>query len=175
MVDGGYGNTAGAALVAAFSACLAVGRIIGGFFADRVGEVNMFVLSCAVPFIATTAIWIPAPTNIISTSIAAILWALFCGTPLVAMPILSLKEFGIERLGAVLGVLFVSFGPGELAGNVLLGVIVDKNTVYSAEGKRIGADYRPMLGFVSAVWFLGLVFIMWLRVKKVGWKVMVRI
>jgi len=83
MLDGGYPNSAGAAVVSAYSACLAIGRIIGGLFADRVGEVNMFVLACLIPLLCVLCIWMPAPTNIITTSIAAVIWALFCGTPLV--------------------------------------------------------------------------------------------
>jgi hypothetical protein len=35
---------------------------------------------------------------------------------LAAMPILAAKEFGVHQLGAALGVLFISFGPGELFG-----------------------------------------------------------
>ena len=32
-----------------------------------------------------------------------------------------------------------------------------------------------MLAFVATMWFIGLVFIGWLRVSKVGWKINVRI
>lgn len=41
MTDGGYSNAAGAAIVATYSAIMAVGRILGGFITPRVGEINM--------------------------------------------------------------------------------------------------------------------------------------
>ncbi|KAI9023933.1 major facilitator superfamily domain-containing protein [Hyaloraphidium curvatum] len=175
LLDGGYPQNVGAAIVAAYSACMALGRIAGGFFADRVGEINMFVLACLVPFLAVTCIWLPAPTNIATVSVASLTWALFCGSPLVCMPIIAGKEFGYHRLGSAIGVLFLSFGPGELFGNAVLGIIVDQHTTYTATGQRVGADYRPMLGFCSACWGVGLALIYLLRYKKVGWKLVVRI
>ncbi|KAI9004366.1 major facilitator superfamily domain-containing protein [Hyaloraphidium curvatum] len=172
--DGGYSNATGAALVAAFSATVALGRIVGGFFTDRVGEINMWILACAVPFLATSLIWLPAPTNLATTIAASMLWALFCGTPLVGMPILAVIEFGIDNLGAVVGVLYLSFFPGEAFGTAICGSIIDANTIY-VDGQRVGADYRPVLGFMAGMWLIGGMLMAVLRWKKVKWKLRIRV
>ncbi|KAI9034202.1 major facilitator superfamily domain-containing protein [Hyaloraphidium curvatum] len=172
--DGGYSQATGAGVVAAFSAMVAAGRICGGFLADRIGEINMFCAGCLVPFFAVLCIWMPAPTQLGTTVTASIFIAFFCGAPLVTMPVLSAIEFGTANLGSVLGILYLSFGPGEIVGPSLSGLIVDSTTVV-VNGQRVGANYRPLLGFVASTWFLGAVFIIALRYKKVGWKLKVRI
>ncbi|KAI9031067.1 major facilitator superfamily domain-containing protein [Hyaloraphidium curvatum] len=174
LFDGGYSNAAGAAVVSAYSAVMAVGRIAGGFLSSRAGEVNMFVLACAVPMVSAL-VWLAAPTNLGVTIAASMAWALFCGAPLVTMPLICAQEFGLGELGSVLGVMMLSFWPGETWGNAILGAIVDANTSYAPDGTRLGANYRPMLGFSAAVWFLGGAAIMVLRWKQVRWKVLVKV
>lgn len=112
MYFGGYSNATGAAVVSAFSAIVALGRIVGGFLADRVGEINMFTMGCLMPLLATLCIWMPAPTNLGTTVAASMIWAFFCGAPLVTMPVICAQEFGTAKLGAAIGVLYLSFGPG---------------------------------------------------------------
>lgn len=175
LSDGGYSNATGAAVVAAFSATVALGRIIGGFLVDKLGELNMFVLACAVPCLSTLCIWMPAPTNLGTTIAATMLWAFFCGSPLVSMPILAANEFGLANLGAVIGTLYLCFFPGETLGTAFSGLIVDANTYYAPDGTRLGANYRPMLAFLACAWFAGLVLILALRYLKVGWKVKVKV
>ena len=135
----------------------------------------MFVLACLVPCLATLCIWMPAPTNMANLIVASMLWGFFCGSPLVSLPILAANEFGLENLGAVVGTLYLCFFPGETFGTSISGSIVDRNTYYSPVGERLGANYRPMLAFLAAAWFAGLVLIVALRWTKVGWKIAVRI
>lgn len=90
------------------------------------------------------------------------------------MPLIAASEFGLEKLGSVMGVLWLSFFPGELFGPSLIGVIIDKNTPY-VDGTRQPANYVPALGFVAAMWFVGGFLISVLRWKKVGWKVLTKI
>jgi hypothetical protein len=160
---------------------------------------------------------LPAPTNVGTTSAATMLWAFFGGAPLVTMPVICALEFGLARLGAAIGMLYLSFGWVPLfshhvaPGNghemhpqtrrnlravywrfVLInqtsvrsfvsihspfptGLIVDKYTVYDAQGNRVSANFQPLLGFVAATWFVALCLILWLRYRKVGWKLKVRI
>jgi MFS family permease len=78
-VLGGYSDGAGAAIVAMFSALMAVGRILGGFITPRVGEVNMLLLGLFIPGFMGLTVWMAAPTNIITTSITAVIWVGFLG------------------------------------------------------------------------------------------------
>lgn len=175
IFDGGYGNAAGAAVVAAYSAVLAVGRILGGFASDRLGEINMLVIGCCIPGLMTMTVWMAAPTNLIAICVAAMILAFFGGAPLVSAPVLASKEFGIVGLGSVLGILYIAFGPGQLFGPSISGLIVDRNTIYSSTGERLGANYRPLLGFSGTMWLVSMCFGLALRYYKVGLKVRVRI
>ncbi|KAI9026686.1 major facilitator superfamily domain-containing protein [Hyaloraphidium curvatum] len=173
LYDGGYPNSVGVAVVSAYSAVLAVGRIVGGFLASRAGELNLFCLACFVPC-AMSLIWMSSPTNLGVTASVTMVWAFFCGAPLVTMPLICAQEFGLHRLGSVVGVMTLCFWAGETWGNAVLGAIVDAHTYY-VDGQRAGADYRPMLAFSAAMWFLGGCVISGLRWRKVGWKLLARI
>lgn len=175
LFDGGYSNATGAAVVSGFSATMALGRIVGGLLADGLGELNVFLLACTVPCFATFCIWMPAPTLLGTTTAGAILWAFFCGAPMVTIPLLMIAEYGIENLGSTMGVLFVAFLPGEMCGNIIAGAIVQAYTVYSSEGVRLYAEYRPMLAYLGAMWFGAAVCAAVLRVKKVGRKFFVKV
>lgn len=174
LFDGGYGNATGAAVSAAFSAMLAVGRILGGLITDYVGELNMLYIGCTIP--GTMALlWMINPTNLVVVVVTSMIWAFFGGAPLVATPVLASKEFGIVGLGSVLGMLYIAFGPGQLFGPSISGMIVDNNTYYNSQGQRVGADYRPLLGFSAAMWLVASFIGLALRWTKVKWKLKVKI
>ncbi|KAI9021994.1 major facilitator superfamily domain-containing protein [Hyaloraphidium curvatum] len=174
LFDGGYSNATGAAVVTAYSAVLAAGRILGGLITMRSGELNMFLLSCLVPLVASL-LWISAPTNLAATCACSIVYGFFCGQPLVAMPLIANAEFGAESLGTVMGSLWLCFFPGEVFGNALIGLIVDAYTPYAADGARLPANYVPALGFVAGMWMLGAIFIGGLRFRHVRWTVKVKV
>lgn len=115
LTDGGYSAATGAAIVSVFSAVLAFGRILGGFMVDKLGELNMFVAACLFPMLATLCIWMPNPTNLGNVVAAAVVWAFWCGSPLVSLPILASNEFGLDELGSVLGTLYVGSTQAERA------------------------------------------------------------
>jgi mannose/fructose/N-acetylgalactosamine-specific phosphotransferase system component IID len=125
----------------------------------------MLIVGCIVPALMAFTIWMANPTGLATTVVASMVWGFACGTPLVATPVLASRKYEVTKLGSVLGMLYVgfafllrwvhidstthidstrfsqiSFGPGQMFGPALSGLIVDSNTTYDAAGNRIGAD-----------------------------------
>lgn len=138
------------------------GRLFSGFVSDKIGRFNIFVVVCYLSGIWILALWLP-DTSDPALIAFALLFGFFSGayvsliTPLV-MQISPMAEIGF-RTGIVLFVTAI----GGLTTNPINGAILDN------AGSWVG------LRVFSGVFCLaGTTFVLVARIRRTGWKLLVR-
>ncbi|RCH95789.1 hypothetical protein CU098_009080 [Rhizopus stolonifer] len=85
----------------------AIGRLVIGYFADRVGRLNMYILSCFCAGIFCMALWPFA--NTYGTLMAfAVLFGFFCGIYYALAPPITAAIVGPENISSGLSILFIA-------------------------------------------------------------------
>ncbi|KXS19648.1 MFS general substrate transporter [Gonapodya prolifera JEL478] len=153
--DGGYDDATGSAVLSGFAGLMAVARVGMGGANDRLGTLNVSFGSQFFPALAEVCLWLPGPTSLGWTLAFMFLWAPFSAELIVALALVSAKLWAGKNgvgIGQVVGLLYMAFFPGDLAGQPLLGVLVDAHTTFAPDGTRLSSDYRPMLLLLFATW-----------------------
>jgi MFS family permease len=124
----GGSEVAGAALLSLLGGVSILGRLGIGVFADRIGTTRLFkasVLLMAVSYL----LWIVAPSYIWLVAFAVAL-GLGYGLRIALMPAVLIELFGVQNLGAILGIFFTASGISAVLGPLLAGFIVDATGTY---------------------------------------------
>jgi MFS family permease len=124
----GGSEVAGAALLSLLGGVSILGRLGIGVFADRIGTTRLFkasVLLMAVSYL----LWIIAPSYIWLVAFAVAL-GLGYGLRIALMPAVLIELFGVQNLGAILGIFFTASGISAVLGPLLAGFIVDATGTY---------------------------------------------
>lgn len=122
-LDLGAGQVAASALISVLGGMSLVGRLGLGVLGDRVDALRLFKTATLVMG-ASYALWLTATTYGWLLVFAAVL-GLGYGVRIALMPVVLIELFGLNNLGAVLGVFFTATGVAALLGPPLAGVIVD--------------------------------------------------
>lgn len=136
------------------------GRLGAGFFGDKIGRYNIFVIVCYLSGLWVLALWIPDTSNAALIAFAVI-FGCFSGayvsliTPLV-MAISPMPELGF-RTGSVM--LACAFAFGGLTANPISGTL--------AEGS---SDYLGLKVWSGVFCVVGSTFVLAARIRRVGWK-----
>jgi MFS family permease len=107
-----------------------LGRLGIGVFADRIGTARLFkasVLLMAVSYL----LWSVASSYIWLIGFAAVL-GLGYGIRIALMPAVLIDLFGVQNLGAILGIFFTASGVSAVLGPLMAGFIVDATGSYQA-------------------------------------------
>jgi len=126
----GEGQVAGAALLSLLGGVSVLGRLGIGVFADRIGTARLFkasVLLMAVSYL----LWIVAASYIWLIGFAVVL-GLGYGVRIALMPAVLIDLFGVQNLGAILGIFFTASGVSAVLGPLMAGFIVDATGSYQA-------------------------------------------
>ncbi|KAJ3358509.1 hypothetical protein GGF32_000351 [Allomyces javanicus] len=137
-----------ALLLTLINALSFAGRIITGWLADRVGNVNMYALSIFLTGFGTIVLWLPAGTAQGMLIAYASVFGLTAGAYIALLPSVLAQLFGAHRLPSMLGSVAVANAVGNLAGPPIAGALV-------AAGK--GAVWSPALEYGGAIVFSGVV------------------
>ncbi|KAJ1912206.1 hypothetical protein H4219_005690 [Mycoemilia scoparia] len=112
-------------LLLIFNVMVAVGRVIAGIMADKIGPIVTLLLSNMISGIAILAIWLNA-TNLSVFYGYVVVYGLFCSSFVSTNPIIVGNMFGIEKLGSTVGLLYLFASTGILIGNPVQATIYDK-------------------------------------------------
>jgi MFS family permease len=124
----GGSEVAGAALLSLLGGVSILGRLGIGVFADRIGTTRLFkasVLLMAVSYL----LWIIAPSYVWLVAFTVTL-GLGYGLRIALMPAVLIELFGVQNLGAILGIFFTASGISAVLGPLLAGFIVDATGTY---------------------------------------------
>jgi MFS family permease len=118
----------GGALLSLLGGVSILGRLGIGVFADRIGAARLFKASVLL-MAASYLLWIVAPSYGWLVAFAVAL-GLGYGLRIALMPAVLLKLFGVQNLGAILGIFFTASGVSAVLGPLLAGLIVDATGNY---------------------------------------------
>jgi MFS family permease len=127
VVHGGS-QVAGAALLSLLGGVSVLGRLGIGLLADRVSTVRLFKASVLL-MAASYLLWIFAPSYDWLIAFAVAL-GLGYGLRIALMPAVLIDLFGVQNLGAILGIFFTASGISAVVGPLLAGFIVDATGNY---------------------------------------------
>lgn len=109
----GYKSSVGAGLVAGFTLSSAVGRIFCGFWCDRIGAINILLVSLFLTAISMLAIW-PASQSLGPLILFVIVNGVSNGGFFSTMPTVASNVFGSARVGVVMGMIITGWVGGYL-------------------------------------------------------------
>mmetsp|Transcript_26426 Transcript_26426/g.43275 ORF Transcript_26426/g.43275 Transcript_26426/m.43275 type:complete len:568 (+) Transcript_26426:118-1821(+) len=128
-IENGLGEDFGATCLAILGASSAVGRILLGALADRLGHFPVYKACVLVSGVAMVA-W-PWMTTRPTLAIFCVIYGIAAGGFISCIPVLVTIFFGLQNLAGCLGLLYTSGAMANLAGPPLAGLIIDQTNTYT--------------------------------------------
>ncbi|KAF2866964.1 major facilitator superfamily domain-containing protein [Massariosphaeria phaeospora] len=161
----GLSPSTGAALVAAFNACNAVGRFVAGPLCDKIGPMNMFLITMVLNAVSMLAIW-PVSSTLGPLVAFAVLNGVANGSFFTTMPTVAAGMFGPGRAAVAMSMAVTAWTGGYLMGAPIAGYLLQ-----AAGGRQEGggrqdiAVYRPAIFYAGGVATASAMFVLAARVK----------
>jgi MFS family permease len=146
-VDGGASQIAASALISILGGMSVFGRLGLGVLDKHIGALRLFKLATFVMGVSY-GIWLVA-TSYGWLLVFSLVLGLGYGVRIALMPVVLIELFGLQNLGAVLGVFFTATGISALLGPPLAGFIVDFTGSY--RWAAMFAITMGLLGFVAVL------------------------
>ncbi|CAG5140409.1 uncharacterized protein ALTATR162_LOCUS702 [Alternaria atra] len=145
----GLSPSTGAALVAAFNACNALGRFIAGPLCDKIGPLNMFVIAMVLNAASMLAIW-PVSSTLGPLVLFAILNGVANGAYFTTQPTVVAGIFGPGRAAVAMSMSVTGWSVGYLMGAPIAGYLLEATSGRwnSGPGQSIDA-YRPAIFYAG--------------------------
>ena len=170
----GYTAATGANFIALSNAANAVGKIVIGDVADRLGRLNALFLTTVISAVCVLGLWVPSTS---SSSIApsdassvkqtsgkalfiafAILYGTFASAYVSLFPTSIVELFGAAQFASVNGSLYMVRGIATLIGTPLAGFLV-RNSMETASPKT----YRNTAVMAGVLWAGAAIAVGWVR------------
>ncbi|KAI8867717.1 MFS general substrate transporter [Ramicandelaber brevisporus] len=150
-----YAATAGlttaqaATIVSVTNAFSAIGRVVNGYVADRLGRVNLLAVGTVIAGLSVLVIWLPAGSSFGVLIAFGIVFGFFSGGVIGLVPVVTSMIFGAERLASILGMVYLGWAVGTMTGNQVAGKIIDsvgRDGAHSFYGIIVLAGVSVFLG-----------------------------
>ncbi|KAI1444812.1 MFS monocarboxylate transporter [Annulohypoxylon stygium] len=163
----GYSATAGANFIALSNACNAIGKIVIGYFADRLGRLNTLFLTTFISAAITIGFWVPSTVYGATDDSRglfisfAVFYGLFASAYVSLFPASLIEIFGMQNFASVNGVLYMVRGMATLVGTPVAGALI-----HSGSGTSVlPHGYVNMAILVSVLLFAASVAVFWIRIE----------
>jgi MFS family permease len=160
----GYSQATSANFIAISNAANALGKIVIGYVADRMGRLNTLFLATLVSAVAVLALWLPA-TTVASGSTLFIIFTIFYGifaSAYVSLFPTSLVElFGVQNFVSVNGALYMVRGLATLLGTPVAGLLIRSNQTQNASPR----SYENTSIMVGALLAAATFAVLWVRIE----------
>ena len=161
----GLSSSTGAALVAAFNACNAVGRFVAGPLCDRIGPVNMFLITMTLNAVSMLAIW-PVSSTIGPLIIFSSLNGAANGSFFTTLPTVVAGMFGPGRAAMAMSMAVAGWSGGYLMGSPIAGYLLQAAGGKQQGGQGSGAEvYRPAIFYAGGVATASAIFVLLARLR----------
>ncbi|KAL2810740.1 major facilitator superfamily domain-containing protein [Aspergillus granulosus] len=140
------------------------GRTIPNMLADKFGGFNVMIIMMVYSMITVLAIWLPGRSSATSILFAA-LFGIGSGASIGLGPVLIMGISPMKEVGYRMGTIFAVAGIGALTSPPIGGAIV---------GATSGGDFDFACVFSGANYFVAVCLLVVLRVRLVGWEIMVK-
>jgi MFS family permease len=142
----GLSSSTGAALVAAFNACNAIGRFGGGPLCDKIGPTNTFLITMTLNAVSMLAIW-PVSSTLGPLVTFAVLNGVANGSFFTVLPTVVASIFGPGRAAVAMSMSTTGWTIGYLMGAPIAGYLLQ-----AAGGEK---DQRDVGAFRPAIFYAG--------------------
>ncbi|KAI0758888.1 major facilitator superfamily domain-containing protein [Fomes fomentarius] len=133
----------------------AVGRILVGFAADRVGPVNALWFAITLSGLTQLLVWTFVSTYA-GIMVFAVLYGFFCGCFLSLISAVVAKVYGADRIAGLSGLLLLFNAPGYAAGAPVGGAILGAT----------GNNWRVVAAYSGSVQVIGALCLLYARFKR---------
>lgn len=166
----GYSAAAGATFIALSNGSSAIGKVIIGWVADRVGRLNVLLFATFVSAVISFGIWLPSTLSGGGQDgkglfvAYAILFGIFAGAYISLFPTALVEIFGVQHFASVNGFLYMARGLAALVGTPVAGVLI-RGHGGGSEGVRESKAYIQtsiLIGVLLAGATLG---VAWVRTE----------
>lgn len=163
----GYSQASSANFIAISNAANALGKIVIGYAADRMGRLNTLFLTTLFSAIAVLAMWLPSALSTSQSSGSAlfivftVFYGVFASAYVSLFPTSLVELFGVHNFVSVNGVLYMVRGLATLLGTPLAGLLI-RSSQHEKAGPRSYENTSIMVGVLLA----GATFaVLWARVE----------
>jgi MCP family monocarboxylic acid transporter-like MFS transporter 3 len=161
----GMSPSTGAGLVAAFNACNAVGRFLAGMLCDKIGPVNMFLITMLLNATSMLAIW-PVSNTLGPLVLFAVINGVANGSFFTTLPTVVAGMFGPGRAAVAMTMTVTGWSAGYLMGAPIAGYLLQAGGG-SQDGDPVkGSEvYRPAIFYAGGVATVSAAFVLFTRLK----------
>ncbi|RMZ80919.1 hypothetical protein DV737_g2745, partial [Chaetothyriales sp. CBS 132003] len=150
----GLSSSVGAGLVAAFSACAAIGRFVAGPLCDFIGPLNTFTIMVALNAVTTLAIWSVSPTLPPLVAFAT-LNGISNGAFFTTLPTVIVSMVDPSRAAIGMSLSITGWTAGYLLGTPIAGYLLEasgavRNGYHGVDAYRPAIFYAGGLATVSS-------------------------
>jgi MFS family permease len=165
----GYSAATGATFIALSNAASAIGKVIVGFAADRVGRLNVLLFCTFVSAVIALGLWLPSTVSGDGNGKAmfvsfAILYGVFAGAYISLFPTVLVELFGVQHFASVNGFLYMVRGMAALVGTPLAGVLI-KGSNGASGSVGMSKSYLKTSVLVGALLAGATVGVAWARIE----------
>ncbi|KAI8089813.1 major facilitator superfamily domain-containing protein [Halteromyces radiatus] len=132
----------------------AVGRIVLGWVADRIGRLNMYIISCTVAGLLCCILWKFA-TSYHTLLAFSITWGFVCGLYFALAPPITGTIVGIEKISPGLSILFVASSIASVGPPIASAI----------QSSTPGESYIGVQMFSGAIYLFGALICFGLKIK----------
>ena len=163
----GYSQATSANFIAISNAANALGKVVIGHAADRMGRLNTLVLTTLISAISVLALWLPSCLSTTQSSgsnlfIAfTIFYGIFASAYVALFPTSLVELFGVQNFASVNGLLYMVRGFATLVGTPVAGALIRGHNQKSV-GPRSYENTSIMVGVLMVVATLAVV---WARLE----------
>lgn len=161
----GLSSSTGAGLVAAFNACNAIGRFVAGPLCDKIGPVNMFLITMILNAVSMLAIW-PVSSTVGPLAVFAAINGLANGSFFTILPTVAASMFGPGRAAVAISMAVAGWTGGYLMGSPIAGYLLQAAGGNQEGAKELGVKvYRPAIFYAGGVATASAMLVLFARVK----------
>ena len=166
----GYSASSAANFIALSNAFNAIGKVVIGYAADRLGRLNTFLLTTAISAFTALALWLPSclsgsegdARNLFLAF--AVLYGVFASAYVSLFPATLVESFGMQNFVGVNGVLYMLRGLATLVGTPVAGALIRGG----GDGmKGMNKAYQNTAVMVGVLLAVASVAVVWVRVEAV--------
>lgn len=146
----GLSSGTGAALVAAFNLCNAIGRFGSGPLCDKVGPTNMFLITMLLNTISMLAIW-PVSNTLAPLIVFVALNGIANGSYFTVVPTVAASIFGPGRAAVAMSMSVTGWTVGYLLGAPIAGYLLQAGGGREDRQKQNINVFRPAIFYAGGV------------------------
>ena len=179
----GYSSAAGASFIAISNATNAIGKIMFGYLADRLGRINTLVVTTMLSAVTALGFWLPSTLSSPNSGaqddskqkalyiVFVVTYSTFASPYISLFPTSLVELFGAQNFASINGFLYMLRGMGTLIGTPLAGLLI-RSKVNPASLSPGAYEYTSI--FIGLLLATAAGFVSWARLESAGlrkWKV----